>query len=152
MFKPFKEPDLFPHIGNRQNTLITSRIDIEGITNQRVVLTVPVTKLHYFDDYTLVIRQPIPSQAQGLPLFIKAVEDRSFVPDVSCGFGYKGEEMGATFRKHLYAAQFGFLNETDALSSTDVYNKDFCAGLLSEEQRALNSFHFGESRMGSIIS
>ena len=73
MYKPyFTERDCFPHIGNERNTLIVTRIDIEGIKNQRVVLTVPVTKLRFFDDYTLVIRQPIPHAAQRTSVVYKS--------------------------------------------------------------------------------
>lgn len=92
MYSRFTEPDLFNHIGNERNTLICTRIDVEGLRNQRTVLTVPVPsgkKLRYFEDYTLVIRQPIPHMAQGLPLYIRAVEDKDFIPDVSVGFGLK---------------------------------------------------------------
>lgn len=89
MYNQFTEPDMFKHIGNERNSLIVTRIDIEGLKDQRVVLTVPVTKLRYFEDYTLIIRQPIPHAAQGLPLYIRAIEDKAFLPDVSAGFGLK---------------------------------------------------------------
>lgn len=102
--KTFTEPDLFPHIGNEKNSLVCTRIDIEGLRNQRVVLTVPVTKLRYFEDYALIIRQPIPHAAQGLPLYIRAVEDKAFIPDVSAGFGHKinDQDDGHGLGKHTY--------------------------------------------------
>lgn len=114
MYPRFTEPDTFPHIGNERNTLIVTRIDIEGLRNQRTVLTVPVTKLRYFEDYTLVIRQPIPDAAQGLPLYIRAIEDKAFIPDISAGFGLKinDQDDGHGLGKHTLE---------DALEANDEF-------------------------------
>jgi len=116
MYPRFTEPDTFPHIGNERNTLVCTRIDIEGLRNQRAVLTVPVTKLRYFEDYVLVIRQPIPDAAQGLPLYIRAVEDKAFIPDISAGFGLKinDQDDGHGIGRHTYE---------DALEANDSFEE-----------------------------
>jgi len=71
--------------------IVCERIDIENYGNQRTVLTVPVSKLYWDTFYDLAIRQPIPFDARGLPLYLKAVADLDFVPNVSVGHGRTDE-------------------------------------------------------------
>lgn len=125
MYQRFTEPDLYKHIGNERNTLVCTRIDIEGLRDQRVVLTVPVTKLRYFEDYTLVIRQPIPHSAQGLPLYIRAVEDKAFIPDVSVGFGHKinDDDDGHGLGRHTYE---NALEANDSFNEGHIKHDDEC--------------------------
>ena len=91
MYRPtyITEPDFFNH--EKPERLICDRIEIEGYGNQKTVLNVPVVRLRPFKLYELVIRQPIPSDARGLPLRIKAIADTDFVPNISVGYGRSDE-------------------------------------------------------------
>jgi len=83
------EPDFFHH--EKPERLVVERIDIEGYHNQRTVLSTPVVRLRPFKIYDFVIRQPVPQDARGLPLYVKAIADMDFVPNVSTGFGRSDE-------------------------------------------------------------
>ena len=89
MYNYVTEPDFFRH--EKPERLICERIEIEGYGNQRTVLNVPVRQLRPFKLYELVIRQPIPSDARGLPLYIKGIADQDFFPNISVGHGRKDE-------------------------------------------------------------
>jgi len=94
--KYLAEPDCFWHAPAEK--LVCERIDIEGWKNQRTVLSVPVVRLRPFHNYDIAIRQPIPSDAAGLPLWVKAIADIAFIPNISVGHG-RADEVHREFEE-----------------------------------------------------
>lgn len=90
------EPDFFMH--EKPIRIMCNRIEVDGHASQKVVLSVPLRhRLEQYTLYELVIRQAIPDITRGLPLYIRAIEEKAFVPEVSVGFGFTSAEG---HRKH----------------------------------------------------
>ncbi|MCL1804343.1 MAG: hypothetical protein FWG30_12065 [Eubacteriaceae bacterium] len=93
----YTEPDIYDC--KIEGELDAVRIYRDGVKYQRGIIEVLASQVFPFRNYILKIRQPIPIDVQGLPLFIKVIDGRGmFAPDVSVGYGYEfGEEMEDNF-------------------------------------------------------